>query len=67
MILLRTYAVRKMKGVPEKPDPVYAEVQPRTTDAHLKMKMNVAYGPIEQSYKFEMGLNVAYGSRFAGH
>ena len=46
------YAARKTKksqGLPEHPDPVYAEVQPGTTNAHLEMKMNVAYCPTEHA------------------
>ena len=41
------------------------EKDPGTTNAHPKMKINIAYGPIEPpvSDKFEMGENVAYGSR----
>ena len=57
------YAVRKTKsqGFPEQPDPVYAEVQPESTDTQLKMRMNIA---VE---KFEMGKNVAYGCSAFGH
>ena len=41
------------------------EKDPRTTDTHPEMTINIAYGPIEPpvSDKFEMGENVAYGSR----
>ena len=60
---------KKSQGVPEQPGPVYAEVQPGTSDAHLEMKKNVAYSPIKLSVsgKFEMGDNVAYGYRSVGH
>ena len=61
--------VTKSQEVPEQPGPVYAEVQPVTSDAHFKMKKNVAYSPIKLpvSGKFEMGDNVAYGIRSVGH
>ena len=60
------YAVRKTN---EKPGPVYAEFQPVTNDAHPEMKINVAYGPIEPHVtdQFEMGDNLAYGSRTVGY
>jgi len=60
------YVVRKTK---EQPGPVYAEIQPETTDAHPEMKMNVAYGPVEApvTEKFEMGDNLAYESWTVGH
>jgi len=65
-MITSVYIVRKTK---EQPGPVYAEIQPETTDAHPEMKMNVAYGPIEQPVagKFEMGDNPAYASRTVGH
>jgi len=63
------WVTKKSQGVPEQPGPVYAEVQPGTSDAHLEMKKNVAYSPIKLpvSGKFEMGDNVAYGFRSVGH
>ena len=65
-MIICVYLVRKTE---EQPGPVYAEIQPETTDAHPKMKMNVAYGPVELpvTEKFEMGDNLAYESWTVGH
>jgi len=56
------YAVRKSQGIPEQPGPVYAEVQPRITDAQVKMRINIAYGQTIAVGKFKTGDNVAYES-----
>jgi len=65
-MITSVYVVRKTE---EQSGPVYAEIQPETTDAHPEMKINVAYGPIEQpvTEKFEMGDNPAYESWTVGH
>jgi len=65
-MITSVYVARKTK---EQPGPVYAEIQPKVTDAHPEMKINVAYDPVEPpvTEKFEMGDNLAYESWTVGH
>jgi len=51
LICTTTYAARNIKsqGVSKQPGPVYAEVQPGTTDVHLEMRIDVVYCPTERA------------------
>ena len=44
-------------------EPVYAQVEKKTDDVEVKLKMNVSYGPFVN--KIEMDEYIAYG--FTGH
>lgn len=56
-MLLYMHAVRRSQGLSS--DPVYAEVQPVTTNAQLKMKIIVACGPIKHDAgKYDIEGNV---------